>query len=125
MNRRAFWAGFLLMALITVVTAKSYPWILNGGFVWPWMFLHSARLHDFNRRGLWACLVVTAILGAFIALAAMKPPTSLYGPLAILVFAAIAGFTFWAGVRPGDVGENRYGKPPMLWGVTWTLPKPA
>src|SRR3954453_15238437 len=105
-NRRAFWIAFLLLALVTAGTGKIYPSFLNGGFVWPWMFLHAARLHDFNGRGLWACLVGVTILGAFVALATLRPPTLLYGPLAMLAFAALAAFTLWAGLRPGDVEKN-------------------
>ncbi|WP_374569960.1 DUF805 domain-containing protein [Phenylobacterium sp.] len=124
-NRGAFGVAFLLLALVTVGTAKIYPSFLNGGFVWPWMFLHAARLHDFNRRGLWACLVVVAILSAFVMLATLRPPNLLYGPLAILAFAALAIFTLWAGLRPGDAGNNRFGKPPTRLGMMWTLTRPV
>lgn len=125
MNRRAFWGCFLLLAAVTAGTAKLYPWLLNGGFAWPWIFLHSARLHDFGRSGLWACWVVVAVLGAFVALATLRPPTSLYGPLAIAVFGAIAAFTLWAGLRRGDLAENRFGRAPPRWGFVWSVGNPS
>lgn len=118
-NRRLFWSGFAVMAIGTALAAKPYPWVLNGGFVLPWILLHGARLHDLGRRGLWACVVVSIALLSLIVLVGLKPPVAIYGPAALVAFLGLLSFTAWAGAKPGNPGPNRYGRPPQGWRPGW------
>jgi uncharacterized membrane protein YhaH (DUF805 family) len=117
-NRRLFWVGFALTALGTALAAPSHSWVLNGGFVLPWMLLHAARLHDIGWRGLWAPVVVTAALVVLVALATTKLPTLVYGATALICFAGLLLFTLWIGLKRGDAGRNRFGDQPVGWRVT-------
>src|ERR1041385_7032209 len=98
-NRRYFWIGFGVVAGVTMALAKPFPWLLNGGFALPWLLLHAARLHDFGWRGLWALVVVVAVLACLVGLALLRPPTIVYGPAALIAFLAIASFSLWAGIK--------------------------
>ncbi|WP_430421533.1 DUF805 domain-containing protein [Phenylobacterium sp.] len=89
--------------------AKPFPWLLNGGFVPVWLLLHAARLHDFGRSGMWAFAPIIAFLGLLSGLATLKPPSVVYGGLAIAAFLGLAAFTLWVGARRGDPGANRFG----------------
>jgi uncharacterized membrane protein YhaH (DUF805 family) len=117
LNRRYFWIGFGATAGVTALMAQAHPWMLNGGFVLPWVLLHGARLHDFGRRGIWSVVVVTAILALLSGLAALRPPTSVYGPAAGLAFIAIASFSLFVGAKRGDAGSNKFGPAPEGWAL--------
>ncbi len=117
LNRRYFWAGFVLLALATAAARDAYPWVLNGGFVLPWVLLHGGRLHDLGVRGLWAAGAVTVALVVLIVVAVSIPAGSpmVAGLAAAVSFLGLAIFTLWLGARPGDPGPNRFGPRPDGW----------
>ena len=117
LNRRYFWIGFGAIASVTALAANSHPWILNGGFVLPWVLLHGARLRDFGRRGIWAVVVVSIILFLLSGLATAKPPTIVYGPAALVTFLVLASFSLWVGFRRGDAEANKFGPAPAGWAL--------
>lgn len=117
LNRRYFWIGLGVTAGLTGVMAPEHSWILNGGFVLPWVLLHGARLHDFGHRGIWSLVVVAAILVLLTSLAALRPPTIVYGPAAFLAFVLIASFSLFVGTKRGDAQANKFGPAPSGWAL--------
>lgn len=97
--------------------AQAYPWMLNGGFVLPWVLLHAARLHDFGRHGIWSVAVIAAILLLLSGLAVLRPPALVYGPAALLAFLAIASFSLFVGSKRGDARANKFGPAPSGWAL--------
>lgn len=117
LNRRYFFAGLGATAITTAALASSYPWVLNGGFVLPWLLLHGARLHDLGRSIVWAAVAITAVLAVLVVLAVLEPPPVIYTLVGGAALLALALFTLWAGLRPGDAGPNRFGPAPSGWSV--------
>ena len=117
LNRRWFWIGLGILAAALALLGSSYAWLLNGGFVAPWLLLHAARLHDLGRRGLWAVGAVTATLMLLIGLAMLRPPTAVYGPAAIFALLALAAFSLWVGTKRGDPSANQFGRAPVGWSL--------
>jgi uncharacterized membrane protein YhaH (DUF805 family) len=115
LNRRWFWSGMALLVLVTAATTKVWPWLLNGGFAFPWLFLHAARMRDFGARGIWAGAVMIGALTVLVQLATRNPPQAIYAVTAGVTFLALIGFTVWVGLKRGDVGANRFGPPPAGW----------
>lgn len=114
-NRRYFWIGLMMIAVVTALMAQANPWMLNGGFVLPWVLLHGARLHDFGRQGVWGIAVVAAVLALLSGLAVLNPPPYVYGPAALLALLAVTSFSVWVGIKRGDAETNRFGPAPTGW----------
>ena len=133
-GRQAFWIGWLMLLGVQVVAG----WIPVIGHVlglvalFAWVCLCTKRLHDMGRSGWWQvppfalslALVIGSVLwiGLGAALAAISDGNpemvALAGVGVLLVslfvaFAAMIGFTLWVGIAEGQVGENRYGEPPL------------
>ncbi|WP_165189975.1 DUF805 domain-containing protein [Caulobacter soli] len=133
-GRQAFWIGWLML-LGAHVIAGWIPLIgqvIALAAIFAWVCLCTKRLHDMGRTGWWqvvpivlgpVLIVGSAMwigLGAILAevtngdagFAALAGVGGLFVSLAIACVSVLA-FTLWVGISEGQVGENRYGEPPL------------
>lgn len=133
-GRQAFWIGWLVLLGVQVLAG----WIPVVGHalgliaLFAWVCLCTKRLHDMGRSGWWQApaialgpvLVVGSALwigfgAAVAALTGGEPElAALAGVGVLLVSVAVAfilviAFTLWVGITEGQIGENRYGEPPL------------
>ncbi len=133
-GRQAFWIGWLMLMGVHAV-AHWIPligWALGLIAVFAWVCLCAKRLHDMGHSGWWQLLpivlgpvlvvasivsigvgaAVTAISHGDFDWAAVAGVGGLLVSLAT-AFVVVIGFTLWVGIAEGQVGENRYGEPPL------------
>lgn len=136
-GQRDFWIGFLLLFVFgllihAVVVVGSLLWLLS---TYCWVCLFAKRLHDMGRSGfaqVW--IYVLDVLGV-IALFVGGLGSILIGVLSgggahigwglvaggvgLIVLGALTwllirfAFVLWLGLTPGQIGDNRFGPPPL------------
>jgi len=133
-GRQAFWIGWLMLLGVQVVAGwvPLIGQVIGLIAVFAWVCLCTKRLHDMGRSGWWQLLPMVLgpvlIIGSALSIgfsaifgeitnidtdwAALAGVGGLVVSVAIAFFS-LAAFTLWVGVSEGQVGENRYGEPPL------------
>lgn len=108
-SRREYWVYVGLLILLSLVLRYAPP-IVGLVFNMVLIFVQIRRLHDFGRSGWWAAAAMLA------SLVPAAPLVFLAGEgVAILVGTAIAlVLIVLIGALRGDVGDNRFGPPPLF-----------
>lgn len=143
-SRQTFWIGVLILFAVNIVLGwiPLIGWLISLVTIYCSVCLYSKRLHDMGKSGWlqlapWAvglvlCLIGFAIGGtAMMAGWAMHPDGYDMNPAAFAGMGVAAGFVglaslvglaflLWAGLTPGEAGENRYGPSPVA-----SAPAPA
>ena len=133
-GRQTFWIGWLMLLGAHMVAGwiPLIGWAIGLAATFAGVCIFSKRLHDMGRTGWWQLLpillgpvlvVASAISIGFGAIAAdllhgdagltaLAGVGGLFVSLAI-AFVTLVGFTLWVGISEGQLGENRYGEPPL------------
>ena len=139
-GRKDFWIGFLILCVIWILSPILHvlAFLVWLALLYAWVCLFAKRLHDFGKSGMLilipfavgcVALVAALIFGGIGAISAIynasqggSEPANwavLIGALGMaLAFLCVAGlvklvFILWVGLNPSDVGDNRYGPPPL------------
>jgi uncharacterized membrane protein YhaH (DUF805 family) len=132
-GRQAFWIGWLMLLGVHMVAGwvPLIGWALALAALFASVCLYTKRLHDMGRTGWWQVLPIVLgpvlIIGSAMSIGfgalladltnigdawALAGVGGLFVSLAI-AFVVMIGFTLWVGTAEGQLGENRYGEPPL------------
>jgi uncharacterized membrane protein YhaH (DUF805 family) len=133
-NRKGYWIslGALLTTMVLATAFLQQPESINRVLGIAWIIIWIHRLHDIGRSawfvlvpmGLSVVPVLIPLLGignilvlAFNGNQEIMADPSIPADLERIAMVGIGlliylGFSFWIGVKPGDVGRNRFGPAP-------------
>jgi uncharacterized membrane protein YhaH (DUF805 family) len=118
-SRTPYWVFGFLSNLILDVLQKVIPgadsslWygiiVIPVGYIGTCLMI--GRLHDINQSGWWALPLILAMAGFFVLFG--RQDALVWTVVTWTLFVIGFGGSFYVGLKPGNIGANRFGPSPF------------